>query len=882
MASLLTGSAGCDAVCIDDRFVNRHLHVAEQEAPIGCVLDILRYLVAVGSISETDYWSARHKLRQGGFGLVPLESDELVYWLKLCRISDGDLTENMGLRILRQTVARGGSLAPTNQEEVVASVENFRISCSRAILEIWESQDLSPEKAAIFSSWIWRRLMIGATIPGYQTLSWDAHANLIQERVALRLGILLLSMPAQSQERHACYVDWIEGFLLQSFCPANADRIESALDFTRKVISELDVNQAAYGNFFLRRLPEAARKVAIDRDPEFARKCGYRTESVFSVGSGVQLTVAQLHGAVKEIFATKRERVLQDVAGNEVWISLDAENRNIILKWRDEENGYSQVDISDLAMLSPDREVRLAALRDVIGRLGPTAVDLSHLLDDVQSREPSHQELATIFDECANGVMAIQDSLVRKTNHGLPIRVADVAPQSTSYFERFAGPNPGDQEPETYLHEVLVAYRRELLRRDLGKGLDICCLGALRDDLTPGQWVSGHNNDAIWDALSSCHAKGNPFSLLGALDIALYRLEDRRFGEFAAEAVVQLSDENFGQQGAPDIYGLLQICANFVFNRISLLENGSTYPGYWKRMSAWMQGGLITRSIMAESTFSTDDLDMFQTWMQSNMAAAGAYAELVDARREPMVFAGRLRTSLALRLEIVKRLRILKIRHEGEGRRVPRSEDIDRALDRVTTTGLAFALGFPGPLEGHKRPTVPVPQDVGRTLEQLAVENIEPFSLEPFVTASQFFALGAPELESVRKAVQTITESVQDHPRSTLTQLGSASLVAAANRHTMLADDIAEAVVKISTNVFEEEIQMILTIMFQAATAYEAQDEWFKWFEEKLTDIANCLPAPPNKALLTLLAHLDEIEKILPIESWFHSRARIVALAGAA
>ena len=389
--------------------------------------------------------------------------------------------------------------------------------------------------------------------------------------------------------------------------------------------------------------------------------------------------------------------------------------------------------------------------------------------------------------------------------------------------------------------------------------------------------MAGYDRDVIWNALSSCKAKSNPFSLLGALDIALYRLEDERFEKFAVEAVSQLSDENFGQESDFDLYRLLLVSADFVFNQISLLDNGSTYPNFWKRLSAWMQGGLIARTMVELSP--SIDLDSFQSQTQSKAVAAGAYAETIGARREPMVLTGRI-TPQALRLEIFGRLHILRTRHEGEGRRVPGSEAIDRAEERIMKAGLPFALGLPGPFDGHKRPTTPVPHDVRKSLEQLAAENAELFP-RSLVMASQLYALGQPELERALRAVQTIAESFQYDARSVLMHLESASVVASANRDTELADAIADAVVKVCPRVSEEEIQMIPTIVLQAAAAHEAEEAWYKWLEERFADIANHLPAPPSKALPTFLAHLDEMQKVLPAGSWFHGRARTIALTAA-
>ena len=110
-----------------------------------------------------------------------------------------------------------------------------------------------------------------------------------------------------------------------------------------------------------------------------------------------------------------------------------------------------------------------------------------------------------------------------------------------------------------------------------------------------------------------------------------------------------------------------------------------------------------------------------------------------------------------------------------------------------------------------------------------------------------------------------------------------ASIVAAVNRDAVLADGIADAVVRFASKRSEgKDVPIILWIMLQAAATHEAHDEWFKWLEGRLASIAIHLPPPPNECLQMFRDHLDEIEKVLPINSWFHLRAKSIASAGAA
>ena len=881
-ASLLAGSTACDALCIDDRFINSHPVLGvppERSVPILCVLDVLRYLVSRGCIGVVDHWTARHKLREGGFAFVPLESDELVHWLKGARVNNGKLTESAELRVLRQTMARIDSMELANPKETIALSAGVPSPCKGAIESLWRDPSLTIEQATVLSDWVWRHLW-GAPLLGGQHGAAGAYTDWIRELLSMRLAHLLLPTAIQPHDRRAHYTNWIERSVFEPLRPANADILEKPLTSVREAISALEKDQEVFGNLFLEQLPESARGVAITQDAEFARRCGFETRRIFRIGTDITLVNSELFAAAREVLATNKERAVQDNAGKEVAIGLDMEDQNIVVKWSDPAGVSHQETIPQLALLSPEPETRIAALRRLIERFGPTAPDIQGLLKNMETREANHQELSAIFNESANGVAALQASLIQKINSG-SFSAIDVIPQSVSYYERFAGPAPDTRDPESYVREVLVPHRKELLSRNLRSGLDICCLGALRDDLMPGQWVKNVDNDTLWGALSSCNAENNPLSLLGALDIALYRQGDSRFLEFAAEAVSKLADDRFEQAEGADIYTVLHIFTDLVLNRINLLEGGPGRLGYWKRMCAWMQAGQITRSLARPRLEC--DTDSLRRWGHSETSPAGAYAVLIDAGQEPMLLVQQMLPQ-TLRNEILGRLRILKLRHESKGHQVPQSEDIDLALARAEDREQRLTLDFAGPLEGHRRPTEPVPKEVTAKLGDALTDSAEPFPVRALVTVSQLFAVGKPELERTLQAVQKIAvnnASTASHENVMLLRL--ASIVAAVNRDAVLADGIADAVVRVASKISEgKDVPIILWIMLQAAATHEAHDEWFKWLEGRLASIAIHLPPPPNECLQMFRDHLDEIENVLPIKSWFHLRAKSIAAAGVA
>ena len=113
------------------------------------------------------------------------------------------------------------------------------------------------------------------------------------------------------------------------------------------------------------------------------------------------------------------------------------------------------------------------------------------LLEHASSRRLTDEEVAVVFGEGTTGVAAVQFRLLRKIARGWRISLVDVVPPSRSYWERFCGPVPDGPDVETYFREQLIPYRKGLIEANLRDGLDIGCLGALRDDLSPGAWLDG-------------------------------------------------------------------------------------------------------------------------------------------------------------------------------------------------------------------------------------------------------------------------------------------------------------------------------------------------------------------------------------------------------
>ena len=588
--------------------------------------------------------------------------------------------------------------------------------------------------------------------------------------------------------------------------------------------------------------------------------------------AGPSMDQGELFAAIRQALARHEDQRVKDNDGNDVLVIF--KNDTILLKMMVEKELKILGELGDLMILSPDRNTRMRALNNILDCLGPTAPDFSALHRAAEEREVTDEEAGNLLEERSSGFEAHRTRITTAHNGG-QLQLDDIVPDSLSYFERFCGPNPGGISPEEYLTKILPSYREQLLNRKLGRGLEICLLGALRDDLLPTAWTANVTDDEMWNALESIDMQGNLFGLLGTLDIAINRQHDERYKTLADEIMNNLLQEQLLRPDGVNCYELLPLFSQLVLDRINVLEGGALCEPFWKRMCAWMHAGILMQSTLHRQI----NLDALRGWVLSNRNIAGTYAQMVDLRHEPMYRASVLSRS-SLREEVIGRLEILRTRTQATGCSVPRSEEIGEAMTRLASKGSPLGWAMPGPLEGHRRPA----EQEGRRLSESNVNNIlEEITKNPLGTIwsklayfSQCFDLGEKIL---LRACEASTEAFFDieqlEGQTQPNQLFDICLVAAAHRNKDLARAISViALARAPHAQSGEKVLTILRILLLASAAFEREDEWSSWIEEQLAALAYRLPQ--GEATRTLLEHMEQIKRILPLERSICSRAEAI------
>lgn len=610
-------------------------------------------------------------------------------------------------------------------------------------------------------------------------------------------------------------------------------------------------------------------------DHAFVSQHGRLSRTALTIGGRASIDQHELVAAARRLLAGQGDQKLKDISGNQLTVMLD--RSTVVLKVLGEKDQEQQLALPDLAILSPSFDQRVQALKRMIDSFGPTAPDFSALMTTAGNRELTDEEIADLLEERSTG-FASYKVRIEMAHRADRVEVDDIVPDSLRYYELYCGPDPRLLPPEEYLSVVLPTYRQQLLQRNLLKGLEICLLGALRDDLMPAAWTTHISDEEMWQALQLIDTRANPFAALGVLDIAITRQHDSRYMTLAGQTMIELRETQLLRPDDMDSYEILPLFAQLTLDRINTMEGGALRQPFWKRLCAWMQASLLLQSTLDISI----KLDAFRGWVNSNLDMAGTYAQMIDLRREPMYRAGEFSRSF-LREEIIGRLVVLRARHQAAGRFMPNSDVIDAAMAQLAKEGSPLGWAMPGPLDGHIRPSVRSNRslsdaDVEHVLQQLSEDPSGPI-WSKLAYFSQCFELGGKVLEQACRACTTTNfdhESAEGELRPT--RLFHMGLIAAAHRNRDLANSIAAIALKrASLASTANEAMSLLQILLLASAAFENEEEWFTWTSDHLVQLAYNLPA--GEATETLHAHLAEIRKILPISSALTSRAEAVAAA---
>lgn len=156
-----------DLLWVDDRFVSGFPHTGRM--PIVGVVGILDLLRKQSAIDRTEHFELLHRLRASNYRFIPLDADEIMYWLRQAHSQSNRLIVPAQLGVLVRYWAaclyEGDALQWTGNDRHGQGEIPFFVSSqsavSKVLCAIWSDERLNPNRRRQRADWVLDNLYVG-------------------------------------------------------------------------------------------------------------------------------------------------------------------------------------------------------------------------------------------------------------------------------------------------------------------------------------------------------------------------------------------------------------------------------------------------------------------------------------------------------------------------------------------------------------------------------------------------------------------------------------------------------------------------------------------------------------------------------------------------
>jgi hypothetical protein len=296
-----------DVMWIDDRSLNSFLR--RDTVPIIGINEILQALVSANVLSIPSYYSKISRLRASNVRFIPVQKDEILYYLRQAKVENNSVTETGELAIFRRYVAAcllSGALlqhppmpkgAPNENGEIA-----FIVSLGRAVMdalvELWTDTDNEDIREAR-AEWILSSLYIDHlglfNVVGLQRSEKDERymaaitlGGLISQTISLRST----SLGGEPSPRRK-FFQWLFNRILRKRFEADPLLVASIADILKKTIfssSDEVLKKEPKGmvirvlQLFYKDLPEDLKR-ELARDSDFMAAIGIKFMTTVTISN---------------------------------------------------------------------------------------------------------------------------------------------------------------------------------------------------------------------------------------------------------------------------------------------------------------------------------------------------------------------------------------------------------------------------------------------------------------------------------------------------------------------------------------------------------------------------------------------------------------------
>jgi hypothetical protein len=236
-AEIFALASHCDAVIVDDRFLNQHAHIESGgiQVPVFSTLELLDALVAAGVLSNDDHLEHRTRLRQAGYCFVPITVDELQRCLSESTVANGRVIETAELKAIRESILRIRMSDWLQLPEEAPWLDGILNTFIQVLRNLW-TDGVDIEEIITRSNWLVDQIDIRGWA---HRLVPDNADNVVRIEHAASL-LLLLTPPAGVQQSvEDAYHNWVEERILAPIQEQFTEVYEWFIDRYRSFVAQI-------------------------------------------------------------------------------------------------------------------------------------------------------------------------------------------------------------------------------------------------------------------------------------------------------------------------------------------------------------------------------------------------------------------------------------------------------------------------------------------------------------------------------------------------------------------------------------------------------------------------------------------------------------------
>ena len=233
--SILALANECDLILIDDRFLNQHANIENDnaQAKIVCTLDLLHALESTNELSRQEYFEYRTLIRRAGYSFVSMDEEELSAHLDAAGLAQGKLIETAELRAIRENLLQVRMSTWLQLPKEAAWLDALLETFIRVLKRQWsDTADIGQARARC--DWILDQVDVRGWA---HRLAAEGGANLVKNGRVAHLMLLLSAYGDIAPDSRAQFWEWIEERLLVPIKEEAPDLYDQIVDLHRQQIA---------------------------------------------------------------------------------------------------------------------------------------------------------------------------------------------------------------------------------------------------------------------------------------------------------------------------------------------------------------------------------------------------------------------------------------------------------------------------------------------------------------------------------------------------------------------------------------------------------------------------------------------------------------------